>query len=58
MLDIDDPARVAARLVGQITGLYLLPMLAGIRNAPSEAEIRRDVDEIVGEFVASRRRKS
>jgi len=58
MLDIDDPARVAARLVGQITGLYLLPMLAGIRNAPSEPEIRRDVDEIVGEFVASRRRKS
>jgi len=33
-------------------------MLAGTRNQPSEAEIRRDVDEIVGEFVASRRRKS
>lgn len=58
MLDIDDAARVAARLVGQITGLYLLPMLAGVRNPPSEAEIRRDVDEIVAEFVASRRPKS
>lgn len=58
LLDIDDPARVAGRLVGQITGLYLLPLLAGARNPPSEAEIRRDVDEIVGEFVASRRRKS
>jgi TetR/AcrR family transcriptional regulator, mexJK operon transcriptional repressor len=57
-LDIDDPPRVAARLVGQITGLYLLPMLAGARSAPSEAEIRRDVDEIVGEFVAARRRTS
>src|SRR5690349_785307 len=58
ILDIDDPARVAGRLVGQITGLYLLPSLAGVRHPPSEAEIRRDVDEIVGEFVASRRRKS
>jgi TetR/AcrR family transcriptional regulator, mexJK operon transcriptional repressor len=57
-LRVDDPARDAARLVGQITGLYLLPLLAGIRNPPSEAEIRRDVDEIVGEFVASRRRES
>jgi TetR/AcrR family transcriptional regulator, mexJK operon transcriptional repressor len=55
ILDIDDPARVAARLVGQITGLYLLPLLAGIRNPPSEAEIRRDVDAIVADFVAPRR---
>jgi TetR/AcrR family transcriptional regulator, mexJK operon transcriptional repressor len=54
-LRVHDPARDAARLVGQITGLYLLPLLAGIRNPPSEAEIRRDVDEIVGEFVGSRR---
>jgi AcrR family transcriptional regulator len=58
ILDIDDPARVAARLVGQITGLYLLPLLAGIRNPPSDAEIRRDVDAIVAEFVASRRLSS
>lgn len=54
VLDIDDPAQVAARLVGQITGLYLVPMLAGIRNRPSEAEIRRDVDDIVAGFMASR----
>jgi len=57
LLDVDDPARVAARLVGQITGLYLVPMLAGIRNRPSEAEIRRDVDDIVAGFLASRRRR-
>lgn len=56
LLDVDDPARVAARLFGQIMGLYLVPLLAGIRNRPSEAEIRRDVDDIVAGFVASRRR--
>lgn len=56
LLDVDDPARVAARLFGQIMGLYLVPLLAGIRNRPSEAEIRRDVDDIVAGFMASRRR--
>jgi AcrR family transcriptional regulator len=55
-LDVDDPDRAAARLAGQITGLYLVPMLAGIRTPPSEAEIRRDVDDIVAGFIASRRR--
>jgi TetR/AcrR family transcriptional regulator, mexJK operon transcriptional repressor len=55
ILDVDDPARVATRLVGQVTGLYLLPMLAGIRSRPSEAEIRRDVDDIIAGFMASRR---
>jgi AcrR family transcriptional regulator len=57
LLHVDDPARVAARLVGQITGLYLLPLLAGVRNRPSEAEIRRDVDAVVAGFMASQRRK-
>jgi AcrR family transcriptional regulator len=56
LLDVDDPARVAARLFGQIMGLYLVPLLAGIRSRPSEAEIRRDVDDIVAGFMASRRR--
>jgi len=56
LLDVDDPARVAALLLGQIMGLYLVPLLAGIRNRPSEAEIRRDVDDIVAGFMASRRR--
>jgi hypothetical protein len=58
ILDVDDPARVATRLVGQVTGLYLLPMLAGIRSRPSEAEIRRDVDDIIAGFMASRRRRT
>lgn len=57
ILNVDDPARVAARLVGQVTGLYLLPMLVGIRNRPSEAQIRRDVDDVVAEFMALRRRR-
>jgi TetR/AcrR family transcriptional repressor of mexJK operon len=56
-LEIDDPARTAARLVGQVTGLYLLPMLAGVRGRPSEAEIRRDVDDLVAGFLATVRRK-
>ncbi len=54
LLEIDDPARVAARLTGQVTGLYLLPMLAGVRKRPSEAEICRDVDELVAEFLSRR----
>ena len=58
LLEVDDPARLAARLFGQLSGLYVLPMLAGIRKRPSEAEIRRDVDDVVAEFVAGRRRRS
>jgi len=56
VLDVADPGRAAARLVGQITGLYLLPMLTGVRGRPSEAEIRRDVDEVIAAFVATLRR--
>lgn len=55
LLDVDDPARVAASFVGQLAGLYLLPLLAGIRKRPSEAEIRRGVDDVVAGFMASRR---
>jgi TetR/AcrR family transcriptional regulator, mexJK operon transcriptional repressor len=52
LLDVPDPERAAARLAGQITGLYLLPILAGVRGRPSEAEIRRDVDEVIAGFLA------
>ena len=55
LLDVDDPARAAASFVGQLAGLYLLPLLAGIRKRPSEAEIRRGVDDVVAGFMASRR---
>ena len=55
LLDVDDPARAAASFVGQLAGLYLLPLLAGIRKRPSEAEVRRGVDDVVGGFMASRR---
>ena len=54
LLDVDDPARAAASFVGQLAGLYLLPLLAGIRKRPSEAEIRRGVDDVVAGFMASR----
>ena len=47
------PAR-AASFVGQLAGLYLLPLLAGIRKRPSDAEIRRGVDDVVAGFMASR----
>jgi TetR/AcrR family transcriptional repressor of mexJK operon len=56
LLDVADPPRAAARLVGQITGLYLLPMLLGVRGRPSEAEIRRDVDDLIAGFLATVRR--
>jgi len=55
LLDVDDPAREAASFVGQLAGLYLLPLLAGIRKRPSDAEIRRGVDDVVAGFMASRR---
>ena len=55
LLDVDDPARVAASFVGQLAGLFLLPLLAGIRKQPSEAEIRRGVDDVVAGLIASRR---
>lgn len=57
-LDVDDPARAAARLVGQVVGLYLVPMLAGVRGRPSEAEIRRDLDDLIAGFMASLRRRT
>jgi AcrR family transcriptional regulator len=55
LLDVDDPARVAASFVGQLAGLFLLPLLAGIRKRPSEPEVRRGVDDVVAGFIASRR---
>jgi len=55
ILDVDDPARVAASFLGQLAGLYLLPLLVGVRKRPSEAEIRRGVDEVIAGFLASRR---
>ena len=54
---VDDPPRAAARFVGQLSGLYLVPMLAGVRGRPSEAEIRRDVEELVTGFLATARRE-
>jgi TetR/AcrR family transcriptional repressor of mexJK operon len=56
LLAIDDPARAASRLVGQVTGMYLLPLLAGVRTSPSDAEVRRDVDALIAGFLASLRR--
>ena len=56
-LSVDDPARAASRLVGQIMGLYVVPMLTGVRGRPTDAEIRRDVDEVVAGFLATVRSK-
>jgi AcrR family transcriptional regulator len=56
VLAVDDPARAAASFVGQLAGLYLLPVLAGVRKRPSEAEVRRGVDDVVAGFVAFRPR--
>jgi AcrR family transcriptional regulator len=56
LLAVDDPARAASQLVGQVMGMYLLPLLAGVRSRPSEAEVRRDVDTLIAGFLASLRR--
>jgi TetR/AcrR family transcriptional repressor of mexJK operon len=57
VLHVDDPVQSAARLTRQLTGLYALPILAGVRGRPSEAEIRRDLDEIIAGFLATARRR-
>jgi AcrR family transcriptional regulator len=57
LLELDDPARAAARFVGLVTGVYLLPMLVGVRSRPSDEEIRRDLDEVVSGFLATLRPK-
>jgi TetR/AcrR family transcriptional regulator, mexJK operon transcriptional repressor len=55
LLDVEDPGRAATRFVGLVTGMYLLPILVGVRRRPSEAELRRDMDEIVTGFFATLR---
>lgn len=52
VLDVEDPQREAARFIGLVTGMYLLPLLVGVRSRPSEAEIHRDIDEVVSSFLA------
>jgi TetR/AcrR family transcriptional repressor of mexJK operon len=58
LLDVDDPAGATSSLMGQLAGLHLLPMLAGVRKRPSEAEILRGVDDVIAGFMASRRPKA
>ena len=43
LLDVKDLGRAAARFVGLVTGVYLLPLLVGARSRPSEREMRRDL---------------
>jgi AcrR family transcriptional regulator len=52
VLEVDDPVRSAARFVGLVTGMYLLPMLVGVRPRPSEKEMRQDLDVVVAGFLA------
>ena len=55
VLDVKDPQRAAERFVGLTMGMYLLPMLVGVRGRPSDAEIRRDVDEVAARFLETLR---
>ena len=52
LIEVDDPQRAAARFIGLVTGMYLLPILVGVRSRPSDTEIRRDVDDVVSSFLA------
>jgi len=56
LLVVKDPRRAAARFVGLVSGVYLLPMLVGVRSRPSEQEMRRDLDEVITGFLATLRR--
>ena len=50
---VDEPARAASRFVGLVTGVFLLPMLVGVRGRPSEKEMRRDLEDVVRGFLAT-----
>jgi AcrR family transcriptional regulator len=52
VLDVEDPQRAAARFIGLVTGMYLLPLLVGVRSRPSPMEVRRDIDAVVSSFLA------
>jgi TetR/AcrR family transcriptional regulator, mexJK operon transcriptional repressor len=58
ILAVKDPQGAAARFVGLMTGMYLLPMLMGVRGRPSEADLRRDIDELVSGFLSTLRQES
>ena len=51
-LAVKDPGRAAARFMGLVSGVYLLPILVGVRSRPSEAEMRRDLEEVVAGFLS------
>jgi AcrR family transcriptional regulator len=55
LLEVTDARRAAARFVGLVMGVYLLPMLVGVRRRPSEQELSRDLDDVVAGFVATLR---
>jgi TetR/AcrR family transcriptional repressor of mexJK operon len=55
LLQVKDPQREAARFIGLAMGPYLLPMLLGVRGRPADAEIRRDLQDVVAAFLASLR---
>ena len=55
VLAVKDPSGAAARFVGLVTGLYLLPMLVGVRSRPTEREIRRDLEDVVAGFLSTLR---
>jgi AcrR family transcriptional regulator len=56
LLEVEDPRRAAARFVGLVTGVYLMPLLVAVRSRPSEQEIRRDLDDVITGFLATLRR--
>jgi AcrR family transcriptional regulator len=58
VLQVDDPARAAERFVGLVTGVYLLPMLVGVRGRPSDEDMRNDLAEVVRGFLSTLRPRS
>jgi len=58
LLHIKDPQRAAAHFVGLMTGMYLLPLLLGVRARPTDAEVRRDIEELVSGFLSTLRHDS
>ncbi len=56
-LAMPDPHLAAMQFIGLISGPFLLPLLLGVRDAPTQSEVDRAVDSAVAIFLANLRLK-
>jgi TetR/AcrR family transcriptional repressor of mexJK operon len=57
-LRVPDPDGAATLLIGLVTGPYVLPLLLGVGELPSEEETRPEIERIVSAFLHTLRRET